>query len=284
MVTGTTTLVGIMGHPVAHSLSPVMHNAAFRALGLNWAYVPLPVKPPRLWAALEGLSALGFAGANVTVPHKESVMDLLDEVTAHAQAIGAVNTISLLDGRMVGDNTDFAGFLKDIEELGLHPDGARALILGSGGSARAVAYALAGAGAAVTICSRNPGKGEPLAAELSDMYPEHPVQFFPEDRVEKAGEVMDLIVNTTPVGMTPFVDASPWPHGAQFLPCKLVYDLVYNPPRTRFMEQAEACGVRSSNGLGMLVHQAAGSFRIWTGLDAPIEVMRRAAERALTLS
>jgi shikimate dehydrogenase len=282
MVMGTTTLVGIIGSPVSHSLSPAMHNAAFRSLGLDWVYVPLPVKPHRLWAALEGLSALGFAGANVTVPHKESVMDFLDQVSRNAEDIGAVNTITLRDGHLIGDNTDWSGFLKDIEELGAHPDGASALILGSGGSGRAVAYALAGAGAAVTICSRNPGKGEALAADLSEMFPGNQVQFLPDEHVCRAGEIVDLIVNTTPVGMTPLVDASPWPDGAPFHRCKLVYDLVYNPPQTKFVMQAAAQGIRYANGLGMLVYQAAESFRIWTGLDAPVEVMRRAAERALT--
>jgi shikimate dehydrogenase len=277
MVTGETVTVGIIGYPVGHSLSPAMHNAAFQALAMDWIYIPLPVTPERLEHAVRGLAALGFRGTNVTVPHKERVIPFLDRLSIEASAIGSVNTISLEKGLLVGDNTDSTGFIAHLEEMGFDPAGCNAMILGSGGSARSVAYALAKMGAALRVSSRNAKSAAALVWELKKLFPSNSVETVSVEGLGRHGEPVDLLVNTTPVGMAPNVDASPWPEDVVFPKCRLVYDLVYNPPKTRFLEQAERTGSATMNGLGMLVHQAAVAFRIWTGRDAPIAVMREAA-------
>ncbi|MEW6136772.1 MAG: shikimate dehydrogenase [Thermodesulfobacteriota bacterium] len=280
MVAGTTTVVGIVGCPVSHSLSPAMHNAAFKKSGLDWVYVPFRVEPDALSEALSGLPALGVRGVNVTVPHKERVMEYLHSFSPEAQAIGAVNTVSVERGALRGDNTDWLGFLRDIQELGIDPGGLRVLILGAGGAARAVGYALAISGARLIMCSsRNSGKGEAMARDLRSLAAGCETVFVPSDRCARVGGDVDIVVNSTPLGMAPMVEASPWPEEIPFPRCKLAYDLVYAPALTRFMEQGKAAGATAANGLGMLVYQAAESFRIWTGMDAPVDVMRGAAAR-----
>lgn len=277
MVSGTTTLVGIIGDPVGHSLSPLMHNAAFRSLGMDWLYVPLPVKRQNVSEALKGLFALGFRGANVTVPHKETAMPFLHELSDDAARIAAVNTVVIQpDGRLVGDNTDWRGFLNDLQDARFDPAGCEALILGSGGSARAVGYGLARSGARITISSRNSSATEILAHDLARLFPVHAPVARSMDWLAVPGVKVDLIVNTTPLGMSPNSQASPWPEELNLPACKLVYDLVYNPPVTRLMELARNQGVETLNGLGMLVHQAAIAFEIWTGATAPIEIMKQA--------
>jgi len=277
MVTGSTTLVGIIGFPVGHSLSPAMHNAAFRALEMDWIYVPLPVNPGRLDRAVQGLLSLGFRGANVTVPYKEKVIPYLDHVSEHAARIGAVNTITVEDGLLVGDNTDWRGFLDDIEEMGIDPSGRHAVILGSGGASRSVAYALATRGSDVTICGRNRKTTEALVNDLRNLFAGTEITSAALETFADSPTPTDILVNTTPVGMSPVTGCSPWPESIAFPRCELAYDLIYNPGTTRFMEQAAKAGARAVNGLGMLVRQAGGSFGIWTGTPPPLEVMRRAA-------
>jgi shikimate dehydrogenase len=278
MVKGTTNLVGIIGDPVGHSLSPLMHNSAFGSLGLDWLYVPLPVKQEYIEPALKGLHALGFRGANVTVPHKERVIPFLDELSEHASRIRAVNTIQVTpDGRLIGENTDWSGFLNHLKDLGFDPAGSEALILGSGGSARAVGYALARSHAKVTLCSRNTRAAENLASDIGNFFPTHAPATRPTQWLTKPDVEIHLIVNTTPLGMSPDTGSSPWPEGVDFPGCKLVYDLVYNPPVTRLMEQARSKGIEAANGLEMLVYQAALAFEIWTGASAPVEIMKQAA-------
>ena len=170
-INGQTKLVGLIGYPVEHSLSPVMHNSAFAALNLNWCYVPLPVPPERLGEAVAGLRALGFAGANVTVPHKEAVMACLDRIAPGARAIGAVNTIAIREGELIGYNTDWQGFLTALNEGGFDPEGKRVVVLGAGGAARAVVYALAQAGAQVTILNRTPLRAQALVRGFSPLLP-----------------------------------------------------------------------------------------------------------------
>jgi shikimate dehydrogenase len=280
-ISGKTTLVGLIGWPVGHSVSPPMHNAAFAALGLDWCYVPLPVPlepATRIGDAVRGLRALGLRGANVTVPHKQAVMPYLDQLTPAAQAIGAVNTIRIeADGQLLGDNTDAPGFVADLRDHGVDPTGQRVLVLGAGGSARAVVYGLAAAGSrAITICNRTWAKANSLATEMQALFPACPmlVTDFSEPLAALSADA-DLIVNSTSLGMTPHVDGLPWATDVAFRPSQTVYDLIYNPPQTRLLQKASADGAQAIGGLGMLIWQGAIAFEIWTGSAAPVDVMRR---------
>jgi shikimate dehydrogenase len=253
-----------------------MHNAAFQALGLNWMYVPLPVQSDLIHAALNGLTALGFRGANVTVPHKESVIQFIDALSPDAACIGAVNTLVVKEGKLLGLNTDWMGFLNDLSEIGFDVSGRNALVLGSGGSARAVVYALCSRGTRVIICSRNAATSEAIIRDMTKLFPDCHLRHVSLKNIDALSSPADLVVNTTPVGMSPDHDSCPWPEAVPFPKCDLAYDLVYNPKKTRFMETAETCGIKSVNGLGMLVHQAAAAFKIWIGIDPPIEIMKKA--------
>jgi shikimate dehydrogenase len=281
MIDSKTQLFGLIGWPVGHSLSPTMHNAAAAALGLNWAYVPLPVPPERLGEALRGLSALGFRGVNVTVPHKEAVLLHLSAVYPAAQVIGAVNTIVVSDGRLTGFNTDWSGFLADLEGHRLALYGRDCLVLGAGGAARAVVYALLRRGARVVVLARRPEQAETLTIELGRAFPAATIE------AGRLGDAADtavqleapIIVNTTPLGMAGAnINDSPWPTGAPFPGGAFVYDLVYNPPQTRLMAAARASGRRGANGLGMLVRQAAEAFEVITGRRPDPALMRAAVE------
>ncbi len=275
-------LTGLIGWPVGHSKSPAMHNAAFQAAGIDGFYALLPVHPSRVDEAVRGLRALGFRGANVTVPHKQAVIPHLDELTPEARAIGAVNTIIVeARDRLIGTNTDAWGFARDLEALGLKwatLTGKYALILGAGGSARAVAYALASRHIRVHIVARRPEQAQALAQALAPYLPDRGlIQPHPWSQLADLAPMVELIVNCTPVGMTPHTDVSPWPDHIPFQPHQVLYDLVYNPRRTRLMAQAKAHGARAWGGLGMLVFQGARAWELWTGYPAPVEVMRAAA-------
>ena len=283
-MSGNTHVIGLIGWPVSHSFSPAMHNAAAQALGLDWVYVPLPVHPDDVETAVRGLPALGFRGVNVTVPHKQAVMPFLDEIEAGARAIGAVNTI-LIDRRpatgnrrLVGYNTDWAGFLADLEALAVDVAGRDCLILGAGGSARAVAYGLATAGGRVHVLARRVEQAEQLAAGLAPLFEDS--QFSSRPLSELAAAVGDcinpLIVNTTSLGMIPDTNTSPWPGNLPFPENAFVYDLVYNPAETKLMQQAQAAGCLATNGLGMLVRQGALAFRLWAGQEPDVAVMAEA--------
>jgi len=282
MLTGHTTLVGVMGYPVEHSCSPAMHNAAFAALGLDWVYVPLPVYPDHVGEAVRGLRAMGFAGANVTVPHKQAVLPHLDDLSYTAQVVGAVNTIVVRDGVLYGDNTDAAGFLGALSDAGFDAAGAYVAVLGAGGAARAVVQALAQAGARrVRLYNRHVGRAWRLCRDMAKFYPEVHFQAAALERVCEIEDETDLLVNTTPLGMWPETEASPWPV-AWPIPSQLtVFDLVYNPAETLLLTQARATGAETVSGLGMLVHQGAAAFELWTGHRAPVAVMREALEGAL---
>jgi shikimate dehydrogenase len=282
-INGQTKLVGLIGYPIEHSLSPTMHNSAFAALNLHWCYVPLPVLPERLGEAVGGLQALGFVGANVTVPHKEAVMSYLDEVTSEAQAIGAINAIVVCEGKSIGYNTDWLGFLTALSEGGFDPQGKRAVVLGAGGAARAVVYALAHGGAQVTVLNRTPSRAQALVQDFSPLFPSLSLRSFPlalQTLEEQAAEA-HLLVNATPVGMWPEVDQSPWPEDLAFPAHLIVFDLVYNPRQTKLLQQAQAAGAKGIGGLGMLIHQGAAAFELWTGEKAPVEMMCEAATRTL---
>lgn len=288
-ISGKTQLLGVMGWPISHSLSPAMHNAAAAALGLDVAYVPLAVRPEEVAAALRGLVALGFRGVNVTVPHKEVVMAHLDSIFPAARDIGAVNTIAIHDGKLTGFNTDWSGFLADLRRHALMLEGGRpCLVLGAGGSARAVAYALLRAGAEVTIAARRPEQAQRLATELGMGLTDTTtirVADLAEAPALAAHMGQPIIVNTTPLGMAgPNADASPWPDGAPFPRYSFVYDLIYNPPMTKLLQAAAAAGCGVGNGLGMLVNQAAEAFEIWLGVRPDVEVMSAALPATFKLS
>ncbi|MFQ5614635.1 MAG: shikimate dehydrogenase [Anaerolineae bacterium] len=286
-IRGTSRLVGLIGWPVEHSLSPAMHNAAFTAQHLDWAYVPLPVLPEDLARALDGLKALNFVGVNVTIPHKQAVMRYLHQISDVAQSIGAVNTIVIKDGNLYGYNTDRVGFLESLREEEFEPAGKRCIILGAGGAARAVAFALANEGAeSIFILNRTVERAEFLVEDLVSHYAN--VRFASQKLARETllplNDGVDLIVNTTSLGMQPQVNRSPWPDDLPIPPQATVCDLVYNPVNTRFLQQAAAAGARTIDGVGMLVHQGATAYRFWTGRAAPVEAMRRAVLDNLTHS
>ena len=278
-ITAKTTLVGLIGWPISHSVSPVMHNAAFADLRLNWRYVPLPVHPERVAQAVAGLRALGLRGVNVTVPHKQAVMPHLDRWSPAAAAIGAVNTIIVgEDGELLGDNTDAAGFVTDLRANGVNPTGKRMLVLGAGGSSRAVVYGLAEAGcASIVLLNRTQDKAESLLAAMRQLFPDVPTlaRPLPEGVAASAADA-DLIVNCTSLGMSPNLEGLPWDEDVEFAPGQTVYDLVYNPAVTRLLQLASVDGATVIGGLGMLIHQGAIAFERWTGEVAPVDVMRRA--------
>lgn len=269
-----TRLAAVIGHPVRHSLSPAMHNAAFAELGLDWVYVACEVAPGAVGAAFAGARALGFGGLSVTIPHKAAALEAVDEATDAAHAVGAVNTVvPLVDGRLRGDNTDGAGFLASVAEEGFDPAGRVCVVLGAGGAARAVVHALAGAGAAeVVVVNRTPARASAAAALAGAA-----------GRVGTPGDVTraHLVVNATPLGLAGSGSAE-LPVDPELLgEGQLLVDLVPNPAVTPLMKAAQGRGAAVAGGLGMLVHQGALAFELWTGRPAPLEVMRAAAVRAL---
>lgn len=279
-ISGKTTVVGLIGWPVSHSHSPAMHNAAARALGLDLVYVPLPVPPERVPTAVSGLAALGIRGVNVTVPHKQAVLPLLDELDTAVSLIGAVNTIVVHreTGQLTGHNTDWHGFLADLAAHQVDVHGRGCFILGAGGSARAIAYALATAGGRVHILARRPAQAEELAHALGPHFPHEHLSYHDWRELPQlvAQWRAPLVVNSTPLGMVPHVNGSPWPANLPFPPAGVAYDLVYNPATTQFMRQAQAVGARAINGLGMLLHQGALAFALWTGQKPDTAVMQAA--------
>ena len=268
----------LFGYPLGHTLSPAMQGAALAEAGLaGWSYTPHPVAPAGLAAAVEQLRRPGVAGANVTVPHKQAIMPLLDGVTPVADAIGAVNiVVKQPDGRLIGHNTDAAGFLADLFTLGVSITTRPVLVLGAGGSARAVVAACAGVGARVRVVARR----REQAAALQNLAPVAIFDWTPLALLQACDDCV-LIVNCTPLGMTPKVEASPWLPGTPFPPTAFVYDLVYNPAETQLTRAAQTAGLRAATGLGMLVEQGALGFELWTGRPAPRVTMRRAAEAGL---
>jgi shikimate dehydrogenase len=271
----TPNFVGVLGWPLEHTLSPVIHNAAFKRLGLNWVYLAWPVPPDALVDAVTGMRALGGMGANVTMPHKEAVVELVDEMSGDARTIGAVNTIQRFGDRLIGHNTDVDGFREFlVADAGVDPRGKKTLVLGAGGAARAIVRALDDLGAGdIAIAARRPDSGEGLVGLASAG---RAAVCSWSAAAAKASEA-DVLVNATPVGMAG-EDVLPL---ASFSPGQLVVDLIYDPPSTPLVDRARAAGADAWGGLGMLVHQAAASFRIWTGQDPPLETMSAAAVRAI---
>jgi shikimate dehydrogenase len=296
--------LGLIGYPLEHSFSPVLHAAALQALGLVGEYSlyptpPLPEGEKLLQGWLSGVREGELHGLNVTIPHKQNVQPYLEQCSETAQAIGAVNTITSHGGRLTGENTDAPGFYHDLQAslLGVDPPAGRALVLGAGGSARAVVYALRQAGWRVVVAARRLKQAEELVNQLQHTTPGKPMKsrlraialekerlkdmLFGRRAKSSAGGAIDLIVNTTPAGMWPDVEGNPWPKGLALPGGAAIYDLVYNPTQTSLIQRAGAAGLQTANGLGMLVEQAALAFELWIGLEAPRAAMRLAIEQAL---
>ncbi len=273
--------VGLIGAPLAHSLSPALHSAAFQAQGLDWRYQLLEVGPEHLAGRLEQLRDEPWVGFNVTLPHKVQVMRHLDRIDEAADGIGAVNTVVRRGRGLVGLNTDAAGLLRDLERLAIPVKERRVLLLGAGGAARAVAWALAGQGCAVTIVARRKEQADELVnAVPQGMRPQLTVRSWQDETFASAPDEA-LVVNGTPVGMWPRVNASPWPADIPLPSEGAIYDLVYRPHETALVRRAREAGLEAHGGLGMLVEQAALGNEQWTGMTAPREKMWRAASAAL---
>jgi shikimate dehydrogenase len=273
-VRGTTRVVGIIGWPVEGSLSPSIHNAAFAALDMDWTYVPMPVSPGELEPALAGLVAMGFAGANVTMPHKTESARLVRDRSEDAERLRAVNTLVVTSAGLVGHNTDAPGFDRFLRrDAGFEPERRTALLFGAGGAARACALALARGGASVlTVAAREPARADALRAAVEGTRTTLRVVPFAEATAAPA----DLVVNATPVGERG--EALPLP---PLHPGMLAVDLLYRPAATPLLSSARAAGVPAFGGLGLLLHQAALSFELWTGMEPPLSVMSAAALAAL---
>jgi shikimate dehydrogenase len=278
---GKTVICGLMGDPVEHSVSPAMHNTAFRRLRLNYAYLPFRVSREGLPGAVQGIRALHIAGMNVTIPHKTSIIPLLDEIDPLAQRIGAVNVIHNKGGRLSGSNTDADGFLRTIKEQGVDGRGLHAVVLGAGGASRAVCFALASLGCEITILNRTRQKSLDCVADM-EKYTGRAFSALDlnENNLAAALEEAGLVVNATSIGMTPHADGSPIGRGL-LKRRHIVVDIVYNPVKTRLLRDAEKAGARTIGGLDMLAWQGALSFELWTGRRAPLDIMRRAAAEAV---
>ena len=278
-ITGKTKIVSIFGYPIEHTFSPLMHNAAFSALGLDYCYIPFEVRPEDLKSALESIRALNIRGVNITVPHKEAVIKYLDELSKEAKLIGAVNTIENRNGRLIGHNTDGRGFIKSLlEDAKTKVKGKSVLLIGAGGAGKGVAVSCALEGASeVVIANRTIKKAEELAKYLSRHFKK--IKFFAipleKHKILNAIVKIDILINATSLGL----------QGKGLLPISqkdlhrdlVIYDLIYNPQITPLLKIARRAGVKKAvNGLGMLIHQGAIAFQIWTGKKPPVDVMKKA--------
>lgn len=266
-----TNLVGLLGWPVGHSISPAMQNKAFAVRGLDWHYMALAVPPESLEADVTGwIDEAGYRGFNVTIPHKQAILKhpRITEITPAVEAMGAANTLIVRpDGTLKADNTDWQGFINDLKMLHIDPAGMNCLVLGSGGASKAVVYAL-----------RQKGAAEITMATIEDISGPGIIRY---DDLPQYAPHADLIVHCTPLGMSPNVDTTVWPEGLPFPSSAILYDLVYIPPVTRLMQIARNAGTRAFSGLGMLVWQGALSFEAWTGSVPPVDMMFAAAKNAL---
>jgi shikimate dehydrogenase len=274
-------LVGVLGYPVAENPTCVMQEAAFAALGLNWRYLTIEVRPEALPDALLGVRAFGMQGINLTIPHKVAVIPLLDEIAPDAALIGAVNTVRREGERLIGENTDGKGFLRGLaQDAHLDPKGRRVVVLGAGGAARAITTELALAGAArLAVVNRDPARGLALVNDLQQRVHAE-ASFTAWDQTYRIGEDIDILVNATSIGLYPDVDAMPDVDLSAARPDMLVCDVIPNPPETPLLRLARSRGLPALNGLAMLVYQGAIGFEMWTGMKAPEEAMKDALKKA----
>ena len=281
MMTGKTQNLAVIGCPVEHSLSPAMQNTAIAAAGVDFAYIALKVLPECLALAVAGLRATNFRGFNVTIPHKQTIMPLLDEVTDEARKIGAVNTVVNNDGKLIGYNTDAEGFVAGLIAADCLPQGKKAVILGAGGAARAVMYGLLKNGAnLVVVGARNSNKAEALASDFADMGDTFGVAFA-DKRFAFATSEADLFINATPLGMTGQTKMMPPIDWETVKPSATFYDLIYTPAETKFLREAKQRGHKAINGELMLAAQGAAAFKLWTGQDADTDKMKKTLRECL---
>jgi shikimate dehydrogenase len=282
-ISGKTQICALIGDPVEHTMSPAMHNAAFKKLGLDYLYIPFRVKPAELAQAVAGLRALNVRGFNVTIPHKVSVISLLDSLDPLAAKIGAVNTVVNDGGHLKGYNTDAEGFLRALEGRGVEPRDKNVVILGAGGASRAISYILCEKGARLTVLNRKLELdwAENIARLIKrDLSKDVKVEELTPRALSPALKKADILVNATSVGMSPAVDKSPVPVG--LLKRRLVvFDIVYNPIMTKLLREAKAAGAKVIGGVDMLAWQGALAFEKWTGQPAPVDLMRREAAKML---
>lgn len=276
--------LGLIGYPLGHSLSPKIQSAALQACGLEGSYSLFPIEPDDkqgLRNLLDRVRTGEISGLNVTIPHKQHVIEFMDQLTPTAKSIGAVNTIYLREGKLIGDNTDAPGFLADLKQVfgsSVFNSQPSALILGAGGGARAVVYALLNDGWHVTVSSRRIEQAE----QLADSFPNQAIKAT--NLADFRPLTFDLLINTTPLGMTPNIDQSPWPQGIPFPKDAAVYDLVYNPRETKLVRDARLQGLNAATGLGMLIGQAALAFELWTGQSVSRDVLWNATENQLLIT
>lgn len=284
-VTGKTKTLGIFGYPISHTLSPAMHNAVIKALGLDMAYLPFEVKPSNLKEAINGIKSLGIIGVNITIPHKESVIRFLDAISEEARLVGAVNTIVNKDRKLIGYNTDGSGYIASLkEELGFNPKSKRIIIIGAGGAARGILAALAAQKPkSITVANRTLSRAVSLIKAFKEKFRDTRFEAIDLDNnmLKIFFNRVDLLINTTSVGMK---QGKALKIPLETLPkIAIVSDIIYNPLETLLLKKAKKLGLTTHGGLGMLVHQGARSFKLWTGMDAPMNVMRKAALKALKI-
>ncbi len=275
-ISGKTRVCGVIGNPIEHTLSPAMHNAAFEHLKLDYVFLAFKVKATEVENAIRGMRGLGIHGLNVTMPHKTAVIDYLDEVDETAKFLGSVNTILNEDGRLRGFSTDGAGALNALQENGVNPRGKKLLLLGAGGAAKAIAFALAKEVEELVLLNRTPEKTKALTEALSsELGKKVTGETLTPRAIQKNMQDADILINATSVGMHPHVGQSLV--APQWLkPDLTVMDIVYNPTETKLAKDAKAAGARVISGVEMLIYQGATSFEIWTGCAAPVKVMRKA--------
>lgn len=279
MITSKTQMVGLLGHPVQHSQSPAMHNKAFDQMQLNFAYAAFDVSPKLLSEAIAGIKGLALRGVNVTIPHKVAVMPLLDEIDPLAKRIGAVNTVVNENGKLIGYNTDGLGYVRSlVEETGIQLAEQTVTMLGAGGAARAVAFTLAEKQVKeIRIINRSREKALQLAEHLQPLVPTKAIE--PQDAMTAIAD-STLLINTTSIGMFPLVEEMPVP--AQWLHERLtVSDLIYNPLETKLLAMSRQLGAKTHSGVGMFINQGALAFELWTGVQAPTELMRETVLKQL---
>ena len=280
-IKGSTNIVGLIGHPVEHSFSPPMHNAAFDELGMDYAYVAFDVNPQDLQSAIEGAKSLNIKGFNVTIPHKIEVMQFLDEIDEVAELIGAVNTIDFKD--LKGYNTDGIGAVRAIEEV-TSIKNKNVIVAGAGGASRAISFYLAKYGAeSITILNRNVEKAQALAGDVSDSALINDVKADSISEISNHLIDADILVDTTPIGMHPNINDEPIALAGDMDENLVVFDAVYNPNETVLLKEAIKAGAKPVYGIKMLLYQGAESFKIWTGRDAPVDVMEKALQDTLNL-